>query len=59
MKQYHVLPHERGYAVSRTGARRASKVYAEKRDAIEDAKKRGVVVFVHRKDGMIEKMLTP
>jgi uncharacterized protein YdaT len=35
---YHVVPHTRGWAVKRSGARRASKVYETKRDAVARGK---------------------
>jgi len=56
MNEYHVMPafDRPGWAVRRTGARRATKIHPEKQDAIEDAKRRGDVVYVHRKDGMVE-----
>ena len=55
----HVIPHDRGWAVRREGAARASGVYDTKAAALRHAKDiaRGRTygqVVVHRKDGRIE-----
>jgi hypothetical protein len=55
---YHVIATLRkGWAVRKFGSRRATKVYPSKAEAIEDAKRRGSVVYVHREDGMVERKI--
>ena len=51
----HVVPHPRGWAVKPEGGKRASSVHDTQRQAIdrarEIAKKQGVELFVHGRDG--------
>lgn len=56
---YHVMPaiSSSGWAVRKHGALRATKIYTDKQDAIDDAKRRGGVVYVHRTDGMVEQKI--
>lgn len=53
-----VVPREDGWAVQSTGAKRASKVYAKKKNAVERAKEiaanKGTSVTFYKKDGSIQ-----
>lgn len=53
----HVVPRQDGWAVKKSGATRASKVFDTQEDAIKygrsQAKKESGELYVHRKDGTI------
>jgi len=53
----HVVPRQEGWAVKKSGATRASKVFDTQADAIKyargQAKKESGELYVHRKDGTI------
>jgi hypothetical protein len=53
----HVVPRQDGWAVKKSGASRASKVFDTQADAINygrsQAKKESGQLYVHRKDGTI------
>lgn len=56
--QQHVVPkHGGGWAVRRSGASRASRVFLTQRDAVqyarEIARKEGAELYVHRDDGTV------
>ncbi|NMW21429.1 MAG: DUF2188 domain-containing protein [Chlorobiaceae bacterium] len=55
----HVVPRQGGWAVKKSGASRASKVFDTQEDAItygrSQAKKESGELYVHRKDGTILK----
>lgn len=54
---YHVIPEPTGWAVRRSGASKATKLFETQSDAVkyarEDAKKRNTDVYVHTRDGSI------
>lgn len=54
----HLLPHESGWAIKRTGAKRASKTFEKKSDAMVEAVKAAqrnkTVLVVHGKDGRVQ-----
>jgi hypothetical protein len=57
-KSQHVVPRtEGGWAVRKTGAARASKVFANQQEAVKYAKevaqKEGGAMYIHRSDGTI------
>jgi Uncharacterized protein conserved in bacteria (DUF2188) len=53
----HVVPRQEGWAVKKSGASRASRVFDTQEDAIKygrsQAKKESGVLYVHRRDGTI------
>ena len=53
----HVVPHPEGWAVKPTGGQRPSSVHDTQKQAIdrgrEIARKQGVELLIHRKDGRI------
>lgn len=57
-KEHHVVPHEKGWAVKREKADRASKVFKTKEEAMkwgrEQSKKNNTEFIPHKKDGTIQ-----
>ncbi len=57
-KRIHVISRNKGWAVKRHGASRASKLYFTKDAAIRDAEKmaeiKGCDVVVHKRDGSVQ-----
>lgn len=57
----HVISRDKGWAVKREGASRATKIYKKKGTAVKraekSAKKRGGDVVVHKRDGSIHKWI--
>lgn len=55
----HVMPRGKGWSVHRTGALRASRIFANQRDAIAYArglaKREHGMLFVHAWDGMVKR----
>lgn len=63
-KRVHVIPQKGNWAVKREGAQRADRVVSKKTTAILRAKSiarsgTAPAIIVHRKDGTIEKRVTP
>ncbi len=60
-KGQHVVPNGGKWAVRKAGSERASRVYATRNEAIakgkELAKNQGTELYVHGKDGRIEKRI--
>ncbi len=57
-KRTHVVKRDSGWAVKKEGAKRASKVYTTKEEAVKGAqidKKSGRDLVIHKKDGSIQK----
>jgi hypothetical protein len=54
-KRVHVISRGDSWAVKKEGNLKASKIYQDKQAAISDARKSGVDVVVHKKDGSIQK----
>jgi len=57
-KRTHVVKRESGWAVKKEGAKRATKVYQTKEEAVKGAQKdrdSGSDVVIHKKDGSIQK----
>ena len=55
-KRTHVVKRESGWAVKKEGAKRATKVYTTKEQAVKGAEKNrklGSDVVIHKKDGSI------
>ncbi len=54
---YHVVPHQQGWAVKRIGASRKSSIYEKQEHAADaarkQAKREGVELFIHGRDGRI------
>lgn len=59
VKSQHVVPHEKGWAVKRIGAKKATKVFDKQSSANKHAKKiadnNKASVYVHGEDGKIRK----
>ena len=60
----HVIPHDRGWAVRREGAARASSVHREKQDAVRRAKqiareRAGGQVMIHGINGRVQSVEPP
>lgn len=57
----HVISRDKGWAVKKEGASRATKIYKEKKTAVKkavkSAKKKGGDVVVHKRDGSIQKWI--
>ena len=56
-KRTHVVKRDSGWAVKKEGAKRATKVYTTKEQAVkgaEKSRKSGRDVVVHKKDGSIQ-----
>lgn len=57
-KHVHLVPHDKGWAVKRTGNDRPSKVFEKKPDAMEQAirvaRRDNTVLVVHRQDGSVQ-----
>lgn len=54
----HVVKRDKGWAVKKEGALRASKVHRTKEDAVRDAQKeksKGSDIVIHRQDGSIQR----
>jgi hypothetical protein len=55
---HHVVPHEGGWAVQRSGSERASAVFDRKQDAIDAGRQisrnQNTELFIHGKDGRIQ-----
>jgi hypothetical protein len=54
-KAMHVIPCAKGYAVRRSGSARASVIVASKAEAISYARARCAAVYLHRRDGQVER----
>jgi uncharacterized protein YdaT len=57
-KRVHVIKRDKGWAVKKQGASRASRIYKSKDEAVEKAqkfKKSGHDLVIHKKDGSIQK----
>ena len=57
-KRVHVISRQDGWAVKKEGNSRATKIYTDKEEAVQDAsklKKDGCDVVIHKKDGSIQK----
>jgi hypothetical protein len=57
-KSQHVVPNRHGdWAVHRSGASRASRVFSSRKDALDyarkAAKREGSILYLHRNDGMV------
>lgn len=56
-RSWHVIPRRDGWAVRKSGAFRASKVFDTRSDAIKYAKGRaqtdGTELYIHRRDGTV------
>ncbi|MFN8277472.1 MAG: DUF2188 domain-containing protein [Chitinophagales bacterium] len=59
-KSNHVVPSAAGWAVKKTGAERASRIFATKRDAVtygrDLSKNEKTVLYIHKSNGMIENL---
>ncbi|PKL79797.1 MAG: hypothetical protein CVV25_06710 [Ignavibacteriae bacterium HGW-Ignavibacteriae-4] len=59
-KRTHVIKRESSWAIKKEGAKRATKLYKSKLEAIKAAKesrKKGVVLVVHKADGSIQEWI--
>ncbi len=57
-KEHHVVPHKDGWAVKRNNAKRASRTFPKKIDAMkygrDQSKKHKTELIPHKKDGTIQ-----
>jgi len=58
-KRVHIISRGDNWAVKKEGTTRASKIYQDKESAITSARKSGLDVVVHKKDGSIQKWEKP
>lgn len=59
-KRTHVIKRESNWAIKKEGAKRATKLYKSKLEAIKAAKesrKKGVILVVHKADGSIQEWI--
>jgi Uncharacterized protein conserved in bacteria (DUF2188) len=62
LKSQHVVPRDTGWAVKKSGAQKAGRIFDTQKDAIifatNTAKKNKAEVFVHAKNGRIKRRIT-